>query len=992
MGRFATVVMFLFCAYGGWSQVQTVSGTVRSTSGEPLIGATILLKGTGRGTATDFEGRYSLALPDSSAVLLFSYTGMQPQTITVAGRSRVDVLLREDVQMIDEVVVTAYTGEQKQRDIVGSYEQVSGDELLPQRPVESFDKMLDGQIAGVQVELNTGEPGLPVQVRIRGNNSLPPVNSNDVVASGQPLFVLDGVPLYDVSETNTANTPFSTTLDQQLNPLMFVRPEDIESITVLKDASATAIYGANAANGVILITTKQGKAGRTKITGGVSTGFSRLINPVRYLDTEEYVSLARETLFNSGGNPEDAGPIDVETDWPALTQRQGSVTNASLSLNGGNDKTKFYLSAGYFRENAISRGNGLERITLRSNLNTGLSDKLSLRFGFSGGYVYKASFSDFGAFTYPPNQSPFNADGSFNNGGFFINRPNPLAALAQNEFFHHAYSVNNNLQLTYEPVPGLQLRAMGGIDGYLQLQYQYFSALNGSGRTVNGRGRRFTRGNLQWVANAQASYQKAFAEHHLSALAGTEANQQTTYRQRITASNFPSDQLREFWTVDVSDIDADESNYQDATQSFYAQASYDYAYRYYFTVSARRDASSIFGGDVQAGNFFSAGLAWAFSEEAALAEAGWLSFGKLRFSYGLTGNSRLGTYSARGLYGYSPAYLYGGNIGLAPTAPANESLTWELVRKYNFAIDLEFLQGRLKATVEHYRNYTEDAIYTIPVPLESGFANIVTNAADQRNVGWEASIQTVNIQGELRWSTRFNIARNRNQLTRIDAERFPASTFNSRGLVVGENSSVLYGVPFAGIDPYNGKQLFFLPDGSITDDHRLLNEPENWVPVGQSAPDWYGGVSNTFSYKGLTLDVLVSYSYGEDVLVDPLTFTDGRQILINNQSANQLDRWQQPGDLTDTPRLHQSTPIQRNNTRYLFDNDFLRLANASLQYQLPARWLDAIGITRLSVQAQANNLGYLYSTRARAGRNGVAAYRFRFPEAQAFMFGLNLTL
>ncbi len=974
------------------AQQRTLSGTVRSAEGEPLIGATVLLRGTDRGTATDYEGKYALDIPQGEAELTFSYTGMRPKTVAVGNRSRLDVTLQPDVQLIDEVVVTAYAGEQKQKDLVGSYEQVEGDELLPQRPIESFDKMLEGQVAGVQVELNTGEPGLPVQVRIRGNASLPPVRSTDVVASGQPLFVLDGVPLYDVSETNTANTPFSTSLDQQLNPLMFVRPEDIASITVLKDASATAIYGANAANGVVLITTKQGQAGQPQLTGGLSTGFSNLINEVEFLNTEEYVTLARETFFNSGENPANAGPLTIQTDWPALTQRQGSVTNASLSLSGGNSRTKYFLSGGYYKEHAISRGNGLERVTLRSNLNTALGEKLDLRFGFSGGYVRKESFSDFGAFTYPPNLSPFNEDGTFNNGGFFINRPNPVAALAQNEFFHDAFSINNNLRLNYEILPGLEVRVSGGLDGYLQLQYQYESALNGSGRPSNGRARRFTRGNLQWVANGQLSYQRAFGNHHLNALAGVERNKQITYRQRISASDFPSDQLREFWTVDTDNIDADESNYQDASESFYAQASYDFGYRYYLTLSGRRDASSIFGGDVQAANFLSAGAAWAFTQEPWMESLQWLNFGKLRASYGLTGNSRLGTYSARGLYGYNDAFLYGGNIGIAPTAPANEDLTWELVRKYNFAVDLEVLESRIRLTVEHYRHYTEDAIYTIPVPRESGFDNIVTNAADQRNIGWEASLETVNTQGELRWATRFNMARNRNQLTRIEAERFPATALNSRGLVVGQNSSVLYGVPFAGVDPYNGKPLYYLPDGSITDDDDLVNDPDNWVPIGQAAPDWYGGMTNTVTYKGLSLAFLLSYSYGGDILVNGLTFTDGRQISFNNQSANQLDRWQQPGDLTDTPRLHIDNTFQYNSTRYLFDNDFLRLANVNLSYRLPGRWLDALGISSFSLTAQGNNLGYLYSTRSRANRNGIAEYRFRFPEARGFMFGLNVTL
>ncbi len=975
-----------------------ISGRVTDATGETLIGVSVLEKDSGRGTVTDVEGRFNLRIAGPKSVLLVSYVGMETRVVTVGNRTELTIELQELAALLNQVVVTAaYRGAQDVKDLVGSYAAIDQTELLTDRPVESVDKLLEGRIAGVQVQITTGEPGLPVKVQVRGQGSLPSTG-NQITASTQPLFVLDGVPLYDITETNNTASVFTDNLSQRLNPLAFLNPDDIESITVLKDASATALYGADAANGVVLITTKKGSAASERISVSLNQGFAQTINEIKFLNTAQYVELARETLFNSGRNPAEAGRSDIETDWRDLVQRTARNTDLDISMAGGTRAGLGYRISGSYNENqSIHVGNGIRQGNFGINLTVPLIDRMTLDTRISLAYQRREGLGTFDAFTFPPNLPVYREDGTFNNDGFFAMRGNPAAVLEQNENFHTSYSINSKLALTYQALPTLRLRVLGGADRLDAEQFQYLSALNGTGASAGGRLRNSSRDNLQWVANAQAIWNPKLGEtdHHPSLLAGGELNGQTTRQISARGSNFPYDDLRRLAFLGSAETDVGESIFERNKASLYGEIAYDYDYRYYLKFNARRDASSIFGGDRQANLFYALGASWNLSQEKFWQDATPLgiSFVKLRFSYGVTGNSRLGVYSAAGLYRFNTSGNYGGQLPLITSSPVNQSLSWEIQQQTNVGLDLGFSPGSpFTITLEYYYNLTTDALRSVDIPYENGFNTLLTNAANLYNRGYEATIRYDRPDaGRFDWSTSFNFAINKNRLTRIALQDLPtANGSNLRALIIGQDVNTLYGIPAAGVDPENGQQLYRLIDGTITSDANLARGIENFVPLGASNPDFFGGWHNRFSYGNLSLTAQINYSYGSTEVIDPLTFRDGNQILFNNQSINQLDRWQQPGDLTDTPRPSIDNPFVSRSSRYFFDVNYLQLSNVTLSYKFDPAGRMPLGTRSLSFFTLVNNVGYLYDEKRRKDRNGVAEYRFRFPEQRAFVFGCKL--
>ncbi|MEL7160989.1 MAG: TonB-dependent receptor plug domain-containing protein, partial [Bacteroidota bacterium] len=441
VGNFLAILrLFLLVICGcSWLNAQTViTGTVTDGT-ETLIGVAVREKGRDGGTLTDLDGRYDLSVSGPEAILVFTYVGKESQEITVGKRTEIDVVLR-GTTALEQVVVTGYRGAQEVKDLVGSYAEVTETDLVADRPVESLDQLLEGRIAGVRVETVTGEPGLPIRVQIRGQGSLPDVNGN-ITASTQPLFVLDGVPLFDVSETtNNQASLFSSFNNQPLNPLALINADDIASITVLKDASATALYGADAANGVVLITTKTGAAGDQSISLSANFGTGQTINEIQFLDTRQYVELARETLFNSGQNPAESGSSTVETNWRNLVQRASTNADVDVAFSGGVAGVRYRVTAGYNELESVHRENGLRQGNLNLNLIFPVSDRFRITTRFSGAGQHKESLRSFEAFSFLPNVPVRLEDGSFNNDGFFARRPNPVALLEQNESYQDVFS------------------------------------------------------------------------------------------------------------------------------------------------------------------------------------------------------------------------------------------------------------------------------------------------------------------------------------------------------------------------------------------------------------------------------------------------------------------------------------------------------------------------------------------------------------------------
>jgi TonB-dependent starch-binding outer membrane protein SusC len=969
-----------------------VTGLVQDESGTTLPGVSVMVVGTYLGTLTNASGNFGIRLPAGYSEIKFSLIGLQEQILTVTeSKKDIVIVLKESSQTLSEIVITGYNVEKERTEMVGSVTQLDGKDLQADRPIESFDKMLNGKVAGLQVENNAGgEAGLTPAVRIRGQGTLVSSSTLKRTSSSEPLYILDGVPLYDITEVQDGDL---NALNQRINPLASLNPADIESISVLKDASASAIYGANAANGVIVITTKRGQAGKLKINAGVSHGFTKTVNNVRLLNTAQYVELYRETLINSGISAEEAdtrvGPTDVYTSWEDITLRTAQFSSANIDLQGGNEAIRIFSSLNYTKQETVSMGNDFEKFSARTNVDVQFSDALRMSYSSGFSFFFQNSLGGFFARNAPPNLSPYNPDGTFNETGFFENLPNPLSALAQNENNHRGSSLNSGLRFTYLPLPNLSATGFFGIDLYRNRQRAYDSKFNASGRNSNGQLSIANRENFKWVANTQVRWGKKFGPHSISTLGGAEAQNQYTEALKANASNFLFDNLR---TVQAAqDSYASSSEEEVSTLSYFGEVSYDYRSKYFISVNTRTDASSVFGGDVRQATFASLGTSWNLHEEAFLKQQKNLQVVKLRASFGSTGNSRIGSYAARGLYVIDTQYGYGNEGGVVPSTAANPGLTWEKNYKLNVGLDLT-LFSRLNTTVEYYRNSIQDAISTIDVPYESGFIIGDVNAADMRNEGIELSIAyDVLKDRKLAWNVSFNAATNRNVITR---SKIREEEFNSNGVgfVVGEDVRTIYGVKYAGVDPATGKPLFYLKDGSITDDYSLANLAKNRQPIGTRNPKIFGGITNQVSYKNFSLSIFASYSAGSDFLISNLYETDGRQISFLNQSVNLLDRWQRPGQITNIPRLHQSNQAYIIMSRYVYNNDHIKVENISLNYAFPKSLIQKVYLTKASAFAQVNNVGYFYFDKRRSDRNSIAEYRYLFPEGRTFTMGVTISL
>ncbi len=970
-------------------------GTVYDENQKPLIGVTILIKGTQLGTTSDLDGKFKLQIPTQKATLRFSFIGYKTQelSVTQSDSKSLNIQLEEDVTALDDLIITGYNIKKDRTKLVGSAQQISGKQLQTDRPIESFDKMLSGQIAGLTVEnVGGGELGVLPEIRIRGQGSLVGTTQR-LTTSSEPLYVIDGVPIYDITSSNSSSSG-TTAFERKFNPLAQFNPDDIESITVLKDASATAIYGANAANGVVLITTKRGQKGKVAIDLKYTTGVASAINQVELLNTQEYVMLYRETLLNSGFTEaeaiEKAGPTDIEVDWANISLQTAQFHQANLSLSGGGKNTSARLSLNYLNQEAISVGNQLERLGSRINVDMKLDSSLTISYSFTYNLSRRDILAEFGAINAPPNLSPYNADGSFNNVGRFEDLPNPLAVLAQNENNNQASSANGNITVSYQPIPNLTLAGLIGLDTYQNNSRFYRSNKNATGFNNNGALNLLDRNNFQWVSNLRANWGSQIGGNlNLTLLAGAEATEQTTKIVRTSGANFPYDDLREL--DGALTRGGSSSRLENATVSYFGNANLEWKEKYLFNINTRTDISSIFGGDVSKGVFASVGAGWLLHKEPFLAGNSKISLLKLRASFGSTGNSRIGSFASRGLYRIGSNYGYAGQLGIGVFTPENPQLTWEKNYKTDISAELGLWQNRFRMTATYYQNDIIDAITSVSVPNENGFTSARLNAADMRNSGIEISVSATPILKEkINWTFTFNLASNKNIVRRIKIRDSNVTASSAGiGLALGEDVRTIYGIKYVGVNPENGDPQFLAVDGTLTNSIAVARE--NMIPLGSRNPNLFGGMNHTLQVGQFSFSLLTSFSFGSQIVVNSFYEQDGRQF-FNNQGKNLLDRWQNPGDITTIPKLLLDVEAtnSRVNSRFVYDNDYLKVENISVSYSVPRNKLQRLKLTSMNIFAQVSNVGYFYFTEQRENRNGIAQYRYEFPEARTISAGLKV--
>lgn len=943
-----------------------VSGTVIDREDQlPLPGVSVIIKGTTIGTVTDTEGKYSLAAPSNQSIIVFTFVGYTTQEIQVGSQNLINVSMSQDLRQLSEVVITGY-GSQLKQDLTGNIASLKGEEIK-NVAVPTFEQALQGRATGVFVESTNGKVGQGIKVRVRGSSS--------VTASNQPLFVIDGIPVTSQSQGRTTSA--------DTNPMADINFNDVESIEILKDASAAAIYGSRASNGVVLITTKKGASGKTRFNLDMYTGFSRPTNNKDWLNAEQYVDYFLQAAANqdrienddfwtgfvqarfdrySAGTDWQNGEVD--TDWQDEAYQDAAVHQIDLSASGGTDKTRFYASGSYSDQEGILIDNRFQRLSGRINLDHSATDKLTFGLNMSLARSENQRLSDDNSFSTPiqlvaqppiqPTIDPRTGELS----GDFTLYFNGLLYRDNTTFETVVYRNLSNVFATYELFPGLTFRSEFGIDLLTQNEDRWFGTAV-SRNTGNDRGLVWNRWTqvVNYNTNNFFTYNNTWDQnHYLEVVAGMSYQESTTTISFVEGQEFPNDDFRRI--ASAADISAGRS---EGTEwnilSYFARANYKYNDRYLLTLSARVDGSSRFGENNRYGFFPGASVGWVLSEESFLQDQNALSFLKLRASFGLTGNTPVGNFEPRGLFSGDAGYA--GVPGMRPSQVANPDLSWEQTAQWDVGIDFGFLNDRITGEIDYYIKKTTDLLLDVNVPGTTGFRRQLRNIGELENKGFELMINTQNTVGEFNWSTNFNIALNTNELTDLAGQVIEGGFINRA--VEGEPLGVFFAQEFAGVDPDNGDALYYLntvnPDGSINRETTNSYGAAQRVVIGDPNPDFIGGLGNTFSYKGIDLFVLFNFVQGNDIYNGGGRFQSASGDWFDNQTVDQLNGWTPNNRNTNIPEARFAGGNGTgHSSRWISDGSYVRLRTATLGYTLPARLVERVNLDRVRVYVSGINL------------------------------------
>lgn len=986
---------------------QTVSGKVTSSEdGTALPGVNIIEQGTTNGTVSDMDGNYRLNISSDDAVLVFSFIGYVQNEIPTNGQSQINVTLVPDTRQLSEVVVTGY-GTQLKQDLTGNIAKVSGEEVQ-NVPVPTFESAIQGRAAGVFIEAGNGKLGEAIKVRVRGSSS--------ISASNQPLYVVDGIPVTSEDQ--------GTSINQPTNPLVDLNFNDVESIEVLKDASAAAIYGSRAANGVIIITTKRGEAGKTRINAGYQYGFSQPTNKVGFLNAAEYRELYTEATLRyleydpitatqaqrieaadflenvTGLIPGFLSDSTTDTNWEDLAFQDAPFNQFNLSAQGGDEKTQFYTGFTFLDQSGILIGNELSKISGRINLDHNATDKLKFGGGLNIVRTLNDRVSNDNAFSTPmqlvalaPMNPAYDPEtGEPNENTIYYNG----LIEAENAFFNtETWRTFGNLYAGYQILPGLNFRSEFGLDVLNQSEEQY------QGRdTQDGapRGQGYSRANqvINYNTNNYFNYQNNSSDvHSIGVDFGMSFQSSSNYQTSAQAIGFPDDRLNTLVNA-TETISFGSSEDAFTFLSYFLRSNYKYQNKYLLTLSGRVDASSKFSADNRYGFFPAVSVGWILTEESFLQESPLLSFLKLRASYGITGNAPSSNFASLALY---EGVNYAGTSGLGTFSLPSPDLKWETTAQTDIGIDFGLFDDRLTGEMDVYYKYTTDLLLNKTLPATSGYTSIFKNIGTLENKGLEIVLNSQNLVGAFAWSTNFNIAFNRNKVLDIEGTDITAEPNRVRE---GEPLGVFVTRKYENVNPENGNPWYNDGEGGKTEDY---NAAPNLV-VGDPNPNFVGGFTNDFQYKGFDLNVFFQFVYGNEI------YNSGREFqannasgFVDNQTKDQLRRWRQQGDVTDVPRAELVAALgSQTSSRYIYDGSYLRLKTVSLGYNFSTSMLERVALRSLRLYVTAQNLltftdypgwdpevNYLGTGRTQTNVNLIQGIDFyTAPQARTITFGVNI--
>ncbi|MFT6837634.1 MAG: TonB-linked SusC/RagA family outer membrane protein [Sediminicola sp.] len=982
----------VLCISFSFAQGKTISGNVTDQAGLPLPGVSVVVVGTTTGTQTDFDGNYMIKA-NSGQVLRFSYVGQKTTEKLIGAANAVNVQLEDDAQALEEVVVVAY-GLQSKKKSITSVSTISS-EAIDNLVVTDPQSILQGQAAGVQVVGSSGVLGAAPEVRIRGNSS--------IGTDSRPLFVIDGVPLGDDFLTGTQGG------GQGLNPLASINPNDIANITVLKSASATALYGSRGANGVVLITTKTGGTdGKVKVTFDVNTSFARVTDTPDLLNTEEFIQVR-------GLNGTNVVSQGADIDFIDLVLREAVSTSYNLGISGGNKQTSYFVGVTYEDQEGILVGNNLQRTSFRSNLKTKANDWLTVGLNFNGSLNKFDRTPSENAFAAPytiaglqrPDVPIRDADGNFTTAGN-VGGGNVVAQELLELNLSTQTRIIGNMFAEIDLssfVGGLKFKSDIGIDRVsVEAQQRDIEILTPGGSAFNSIDQQ-----NRLIATQTLSFDRTFADKHTVNVIGGFAYEQNDRRSiAVEGTGFLSDALL---NVDSASLFPTTSSNGTASRlvSQFARGTYDFDNgKYVFEGSFRRDGSSRFGANNQYGTFWSAALGWNVSDENFLKDVSWIQDLKLNASTGTSGNDRIGNFASLGTFFVSP---YNGNSGLRPTTLPNPDLRWEKTTGVDAGISASFFNRRLNLGVEYYKRTTNDLI--LFVPLDGTFNNGLNgrneNVGEVENSGFDINISSVNVNsGKFKWTTNLNLGFVQNQVTSLPetasvdeaGRKFVAlgGSFSGQRAIEGESINSFYLIRAAGVNAQTGDFEWLDVDGNLTTTPTQADR----VIAGQANPDWVGGLTNNFTFGNFTLSTLFNFSYGNDIFLNTRVFTEN-VLSCFNKTTRTLSQWQNPGEnaLIPSPSSTTIRNYQQASTSQLEDGSFLRLKNVTLNYNLPRKYFDEAFISAVRIYATATNLatfkgqgldGYDPETSRGADGNGAIGEEFfNIPQAATVTLGLNVS-
>ncbi|MGI4750647.1 MAG: SusC/RagA family TonB-linked outer membrane protein [Janthinobacterium lividum] len=999
----------LFALPSVYAQNRKITGTVTGADdGQPLPGVSVMVQGTKIGTLTGGDGEYTLNVPSGGGTLVFTFIGYTTQQINITSGNTFNVKIASSTRQLSEVVIQSAYGSQAKKSYTGAAATVSGTEN-ENKPFSSVQQALQGEVAGLNASSFSGQPGANVQIRIRGINS--------VTADSNPLYVIDGMIINsgDLSRLGTTNGT---------NVLSGINDDDIESITVLKDAAATAIYGSRGSNGVIVITTKRGKSGKTTVRFDAESGVSNnlpLPDAGKPLTGDQYATLFKEALTNANYPAATIATLATSyglngrsNNWYDLVTNRGTQQQYNVSISGGTDKTKVFASAGYFKQQATTLASSLTRGTGLLNIDHQISKRFNLSTGLNVSNVQQIIPPDGGAFASPvlsayflrPFQLAYNDDGSLNTSrtgnSNFTSVYNPLFLAQADSRTANQTRALGNATLKWDIWDELKFTSYISGDYNLLEENQYNNPTMGDGRTVNGRAYAYYTRYFNWLARNQLSYRykiPGIEDFFVDASAGYEAQKSVGYFISAAGTGYPLTQPSLTALANTSTPTTASASFSDYTfNSIYAQASANYKNRYSLSGSFRRDGSSRFGANNKFGKFYSVGGAWNIDQEDFFRQQTTLTTTKIRASYGTTGNAGIGNYIAQQTSGYG--YNYNGANGQQYNTVGNPSLTWESAKKFDVGADIGFFKDRLFLSADYYINNIDQLLFPVQVSRTTGFTSVTENVGTMQNKGLELSVKGIPVRvKDFTWSTSFNIAFNKNKITNLDVNSIGQNGY----YYLGKNTDyyAYYTKLSAGVDPANGNALWYT-DGSKSLTTSNYSAASYVINGKQADPKYFGGFNNSFNYKNIILSTDFYYNFG-NYIADTWSYylNDGTSITsYNKYQSTYTDRWTTPGQITDVPKVvyggTNSGQSSSFSDRFLYRGDYIRLKNLTIGYDFKSiPFLKQLGLSKLYLYGRGTNIWTkTYDKRLpfdpEVGINGQS--NLEVPQIKTFTIGLNVGL